>query len=414
MSATLLQNYTPKDRVGSSPLIVFSQEYVLRAIVDACDGKTVDDAQIQEEVSKKVISIKRSLAFFDIVQIAYPIPPATWWHRYLILQPNQSTMKRRSPSYINLLHSVLCQDSSGIIFDVQSAAHLATGEIIDGRPNSSQPTSDPIVCLARMLQRTRSRNVVVVDGTDSALLVTLIEEVHRRETGFRVYLSTSLYPNPCIAIEGLEVKLRNDYSLYTTIEWSNFLTCLPLFIHAGIPPLMLFQSDSQDADLVPFVDAVKKVRTSIRVGEGIDCLAFKIVLEHLVSIEKTAAHRIREACTRMRIETAVNADWSQFRIEYYRLSPSIENIARTRSIAYFSAFIQLLSVYEGLLPPVLSESNFRFVDAPLVEDLLAIVNEILDKHQFISIPAQPMTHVESTTGRRTFNRFFPMYVGHTC
>lgn len=251
--------------------------------------------------------------------------------------------------------------------------------------------------------------------------------------------------------------------------WENLLFCLPLLINAGVPPLLMLQYFYRYNPMDVLAQAVTTTSMPIlclnKEGETvIDLLPLTLIMARLASREQSCIRKIEENCNKRREEAPyrtfsniAQAGWDQFRLYYYHTSSSyarsacstrpasparptqsergsddassapaqlavaqsergsVDDIIEKRVIAYVSSLLQLSSIYRGLVGPHHIFSRIRMSDAPLVEDILAVLTRLSSKSRYVGLPSTYTTHIEeSASKRRTLCRLWPLISDRFC
>lgn len=347
----------------------------------------------------------------------------------------------------------MVEDESVRIEDEYSAASLTS-------------TGDPLCALVRTLQRESSRPIVIVDGTDVSIVIALWE-IYRRQNsaehrgGLRdINITQSFFPKSGVSMLRYQSSLLEKHKILSSTMWENLLFCLPLLINAGVPPLLMLQYFYRYNPMDVLAQAVTATSTPIlclnKDGETvIDLLPLTLIMTRLASREQSCIRKIEENCNKRREEAPyrtfsniTQAGWDQFRLYYYHTSSALVPSARTvdvstlvpsargsaasaqsapsergptdeaiekRVIAYVSSLLQLSSIYRGLVGAHHIFSRIRMSDAPLVEDILAVLTRLSSKSRYVGLPSSYTTHVEeSASKRRTLCRLWPLISDRFC
>ena len=383
-------------------LVLIMQEYLLRSSVkETCFSPIQSEKteRLREAIDKRSAKLRASVGRREVVPILLPIV-SSWWHRYLALQPDCSDQDAFNDSYVSTLHSTLLSPGSG---------------------------EDPILSLVKHLQANEGRTAVVIDSMDASLLAAMWE-IHRRESSSRsairdIFLSASFYPVKGISTMRVMTVLRERFTISSTIMIENILVCLPLILHAGLPPLLMLQCSYKDDPLAIFMSAVSKTSSPIlRVDDKgsyvMDVSQLICVFEGLAKVEEEMVQQIDDRCREQTDETAArdfcgagNVGWGQFRqYYYYSAANTIETESRMRVVAYLAGLLQLSSVYRGISAASTPLLSIRMEDAPLVADILSSLKSMSSKGAFVGLPSRTEWLCgETTQKRRTLGRLKPIF-----
>jgi len=429
-------------------VVIAVEEYMLR--LEAKRGGSNASARLHR--------LQRAVVDHKLIIIPHPAPSATWWHRQLILQPDCSISEAFDDSYISRLHRLLTSPSSLQTADegVEACdASQTSGSGGSGGSGDDQQRGDPILSLARTMQKHANRQLVIVDGLDSALLVALWEMHRRRNASYfaddggssgssgsgrreeaDIWLSSRPFPDQGLSVHRFEEVMRQRYGLCHAAEWQNLLVCLPMVIDVGLPPLLMLQYAYREDVLERLANAVATVTDPIlrlaapdsasggstdANASFFDLISLARVLERLLQqgpSEAAACEIVADACIGRTDESAKRElcdvktiGWSQFRRLYYfvqlpkadakqSVTPcsgadaELNTVVHGRCMAWLSGLLQLTSIYRGQASEHHILSTIAMDDAPLVTDLLQVVACIAKKSRYISLPDQPDHYVE--------------------
>jgi len=410
-------------------LVLVMQEYLLRSSVKEAffpvpTSESGRSAKILSAIDKRTVKLKASVGKKEIIPIVLPTGTPTWWHRYQALQPDCSEQDAFNDDYIASLHRIL---RSG-------------GEGREGREDGTGTGSDSVISLVKQLQSHEQRQIVIIDCMDSSLLAAMWE-MHRREClRGDIFFTSSFYPVKGVSVQAVLAMLRERFAISSPVVMENMLFCLPLILHAGLPPLLMLQCTYKDDSLAIFMEAMSKASSPIlRLGpKGETAIAVTPLVDvfaSLAAVEEKMVQQIDERCREQTDETAFRdfcgakrVGWDQFRQYYYFTTPtsspsidstqcraSIEEEVRKRVIAYLAGLLQLSSVYRGHATPVVEGEaspflDIRMDDAPLVADLLVALERRRSKGLFLGLPLRKEWRCgEAPQKRRTLGRLKPLF-----
>lgn len=409
-------------------MVIVMQEYLLRVAVKEAmhqsgtkrPGEEVPvdkPTRIKEIIDRKSYMVQSSIGKKELKLITLPIGSPSWWHRYLVLQPDCSVHDSFDDNYVMMLHSVLRTPST--------------------------EEGDPLVTLIHHLMTASSRevarNIIVIDTSGSSTLAALWE-IHRREECTRgnsrgdIFLSPSFFPTKGLSVSTLLSMMREKYAIPSSIMMENALLCLPLVLQVGLPPLLMLQYTYKNDPMAILMEAVLRTTSPIlrcvSTEEGteyaFDVSQLMIIFERLASVEKDQIRDIDAKCREQSSELvfrdfagAKTVGWDQFRKYYYHsafalasdAAVSIETEMRCRIIAYLSGLLQLSYVYRGKMATSTVLLDIRMDDSPLATDVLAFLRRISEKRRFICLPTRREWRCgESVQSRRTLSRLKPLFI----
>jgi len=430
---------------GNRLRIFVSQEFLLRSSVHATSFRSTRDStaaaipatpataaenstaeRLQGEIAFRVAKLTRTSGGHPVILIPTPYPSATWWHRNLILQPDCSVPEAFSADYIALLHSTL------------STSHYVDYEIDPSWILPVERVKDPICLLAQALQAASTADCTseIIDGTDAALLVALWENhsaLQRNSTGRGgfgqppdIYITKSFYPISGISIARMRKGISKDGRLLSPAMWENFLFCLPMMIHAGLPPLAMLQYHYRQNPLQILLTAIREASWPILTftSDGSACISiasFLPVVRELAKRESECIKSVYDSCQSRQREAqsrplcdVEQVGWAQFRLYYYHnaaeSTPPTAEMVKKRVVSYISGLLQLSSVYRGRLDEHCVLSRITMADAPLVADILSVLEQMSQITPYISLPDGTADYSdEKTSTTRKLNRMWPLF-----
>jgi hypothetical protein len=254
---------------------------------------------------------------------------SSWWHKSVCLQPDSTMEEAFNDEYIQNLHSELSS-------------------------SSSSTEGDSVVSLARSLQRNRSKNVILVDGTDSSLLAGMWEETKRNTTN--IYLAPSFHPSEGFSISDIRKTIGKIAGTLSPIVWENLLFCFPMLGSVGLPPLLMLQYYYKSNTMTLLAGIIKDVANLIYKNGTIQLATFVPIIEKLASLEKETIGEIHTSCLKYsdtnqyRCLADVGATgWEGFRKYYYmeKIEEMNSSSVAKRVVSYLAGMMQLAEIYQG-------------------------------------------------------------------
>jgi hypothetical protein len=417
-------------------------------------GERTKLESINQAVDKRISKLRRALSGFGILPIMLPIPSITWWHQYLLLQPDCSIREAFDDDYLAMLHSALStsyDESSQHIEEKDSLMTQFSFSLSPSPPpraegtsesddsvekreiqpkgGESSPPGDPLYTLVRVLQSNTHRPIVIIDGMDVTILIALWEYFRRKalpgSTVHDISISASFYPSTGISVMQFQSFMQRKFKILSPIAWENLLVCFPFAINAGLPPLLMLQYHYKENPIGVLAGAVIEAASPIlctdKDGEFVlDLVPLIVIVSHLCNLEQSYVQAINECCKK-RLDEAHLRDfssieqvgWKQFRLYYYHTATeeSLSTIVTKRVVSYLSGILQLASVYRGKISNHHLISQIKMDDAPLVSDLLVILQKLVKAGQYIGLPDTYDSYCqEATQKRRTLNRLWPLFL----
>jgi hypothetical protein len=318
---------------------------------------------------------------------------SSWWHRNISLQPDCKADDSFKEDYISCLHAAISLSST---------------------------KRDSICQLVSSLQQDRGKSVILIEGTDAALLAAMWEETNRITTD--LYITPFFRAREGYSVSQLRLSIGKQCGSLSPIAWANLLFCLPMVVSAGLPPLLLMQYYYKDNPVCQLLEIIRDVANPIFKDGAIQLLSFVQVVKRLAELEEKSIQAIHARCAKDSVSgqnrtlvDLTSTPWDQFRLFYYMNGSEIlpkEGI-RKRVVTYLSGLIQLANIYQGKVEKEYGECDLRIADAPLVCDILTVLSEMGKVTQAVSLPTTKDAYASEVGTTRTINRAYPWF-GKSC
>jgi hypothetical protein len=366
--------------------IVSTEDYARRVAVSSTLRGNVASSEVLALAKENLAAIRDVGRISGYAIVKSSGLTSSWWHRNISLQPDCKMDDAFKEEYTSCLHTIM---------------------------NISSSSSDSICDLVAYLRGDRRRNIILIEGTDAALLAAMWEEINRKTTD--IFITSSLRPREGYSIRRLRISLGKRCCALSPIAWSNLLFCLPMVISAGLPPILMLQYYYRDNPVCQLLEIVRDATNPIFKDGAIQLLPFVSIIKKLREVEEETIKAIHGRCAkdstsgqnRVLVDIA-STSWDQFRTYYYMdhsVILSADGIKK-RVLSYLAGLIQLANIYQGKVEKGYYDSNIRIADAPLLCDILSVLIGMGSTTQSISLPT---TYSDEVAGVRTINRVYPWF-----
>lgn len=389
---------------------------------------------IGQAIDTRLAKLKRALSGFQILPIMLPIPSISWWHQYILLQPDCAIHEAFDNEYIVMLHTVLTS-TFGLDDEQSESKESCNPKEQDDQDHSSQlepsrqeicSPGDPLYTLAKALQANDMRQVVIIDGLDATLLIALWEYYRRIQFGDAqdIFVSTSFFPSEGLSISCLHRLLRDRYKIQSAESMENLLVCFPFIANAGLPPLLMLQYCYKENPVAILATAVSRASHPILCIDESGSIALDLdpilsIMEYLQPLEEQYIRLINEFCKGRMDESHLRdfsnleqVGWKQFRLHYYHIvsEEALQAVVAKRVFSYITGILQLASIYQGKIDQHHLLSQIRMDDSPLVSDMLPILRKLVKVSRYVTLPESfDLYCQECSPHRRTLNRLWPLF-----